>query len=263
MSDHDRGPYTPSSEPPLAFDPRRFNPPRRGGPAPVVLIVSVLLLVLVVGGGFFLYRGGARTPGAPPRPVGAPLGDVRMAPPPQAQPQDPAAGLSVYRDDPNAAPAAPAFVPPPEQPTPRPEPPAVAQIAPPGPPPVRPAPSPAPAVASVVAPRPVAAPPHAPKPLTIADIAQSAETATAPPLREGAAVVQIGAFSSAALADAGWNQDAAVAPGVMAGKNKRVAEVNHDGKTLYRASITGFSSRFEAQSLCDRLKAAGKTCFVR
>ncbi|HEY5105817.1 MAG TPA: SPOR domain-containing protein [Caulobacteraceae bacterium] len=259
MSDYDRGPYTPSSEPPLAFDPRRLNPPRRGGPTPVVLIVSVLMLALVVGGGFFLYRGGARTPGAPPQPVGAPIGDVRMAPPPQAQPQDPAAGLSVYRDDPNASPVTPAFVPPPEQPTPRPAANAVAPIAPPVQAPVRPAP----VTTVVVASPPAAVAPHAPKPLTIASIAQSAETHAAPPAREGSAVVQIGAFSSAALADAGWNQDAAVAPGVMAGKNKRVDVMKRNGTTLYRAAITGFTSRFEAQALCDRLKAAGKTCFVR
>ena len=40
MSDHDRGPYTPPSEPPLAFDPRR--PVRGAGPVPVTLIVSAL-----------------------------------------------------------------------------------------------------------------------------------------------------------------------------------------------------------------------------
>jgi cell division protein FtsN len=81
--------------------------------------------------------------------------------------------------------------------------------------------------------------------------------------KSAAPVVQIGAFTSAALADAGWNSDAQISPGVMAGKGKKVQVVTSDGKTLYRTSITGFSTRFEAQALCDRLKSAGKTCFVR
>src|SRR5665213_2650708 len=118
MSHDDRGPYAPPSEPPLTMDHRR--PPRGGGPAPVTLIVSVLLLAAAAGGVFYLYRGGARDSSGVPRPVGAPIGEVKVAAPPQAQPEDPAAGLSIYRDSPGAAPPAPAFVPPPEQPMPRP-----------------------------------------------------------------------------------------------------------------------------------------------
>ncbi|MGI8839467.1 MAG: SPOR domain-containing protein, partial [Caulobacteraceae bacterium] len=82
--------------------------------------------------------------------------------------------------------------------------------------------------------------------------------------KTGPASVQIGAFSSKDLADAGWNDAAGLAPGDMAGKNKRVTAVSKaDGSTLYRAAITGFSSREEAQALCAKLKAAGQSCFVR
>jgi hypothetical protein len=250
MSDYDRGPYTPSPEAPLAFDPRRLDPPRGAGPAPLTLIVSIVLLLAVIGGGFFLYRSGARAPGAAPQPVGAPMRDVRMPPPPQPQEADPAAGLSIYKDDPNAPPAAPAFVAPPEQPTPRP----VAGAATAGPAAPRPQPSALAAAAPRTPPPPAKSVPAAPK--------LAAAQAPAPD-KAGAAVVQIGAYSSAALADAGWNEDARVAPGVMAGKNKKVDVVSRGGATLYRAAITGFPSRFEAQALCDKLKAAGKTCFVR
>jgi cell division protein FtsN len=76
-------------------------------------------------------------------------------------------------------------------------------------------------------------------------------------------VVQIGAFSSAQQADEGWNAVAGIAPAAMAGKGKKVVTVAKDGATLYRTSITGFASREEAQSLCAKLQAAGKTCFVR
>ena len=50
---------------------------------------------------------------------------------------------------------------------------------------------------------------------------------------------------------------------MAAGKGKRVETVERDGQTLYRTSVTGFGDRASAQAFCDRLKAAGKNCFVR
>lgn len=121
MSEYSRGPYTPGDEPPLAFERRRREerpPPRRSGPPPLTLILSLVLLIGVGGAVAFMYRAGLRGPAGAPRPVGTPIGDVRVAPPPQAQPVDPAAGLSIYKNAPDAA--APAFTPPPELPAPRP-----------------------------------------------------------------------------------------------------------------------------------------------
>jgi hypothetical protein len=286
MSDYSRAPYTPGSEPPLAFDDRR--PPRRSGPAPVTLILSLLLLAAVGGGVFYIYRGGARAPGEPPQPVGAPVRDVRIAAPPQAQTTDPAAGLSVYKDDQGAGVAAPAFVAPPEQPTPRP---VVAAVA--------PAPAPVPSAGAVSASTQpaVAAPPAkapvkaADKPPTIDKILADNAALKSPPkaptksaaragpaavakadtppaaasdAKAGPAVVQIGAFSSKELADSSWNSAAGAAPGAMAGKGKHVTTITRpDGTTLYRAAITGFASRDDALALCARLKASGGTCIVR
>jgi len=278
MSDDYRGPYTPPSEPPLTFDPRR--PVRgRGGPAPVALIVSAVVLVLVLTGAFFIYRGGVRGPNDAPRPVGEPISDVKAAPPPEAQPQDPAAGLSVYKDD-GATAASPTFAPPPEQPAPRPAPVAAA------PPPVQAAPlrpaQPAPTAVAPTAAAPAkpattaaATPPpkptvHAPPiaPLTTAKPSappKPATTAIPKPAAgaSGVAMVQIGAYSSTAMAEKGWNDAARVAPGSMAGKGKKVEPVTVNGATLYRTSITGFASRGDAQALCERLKAVGKSCFVK
>ena len=77
-------------------------------------------------------------------------------------------------------------------------------------------------------------------------------------------MVQIGAFSSQSMAEKSWNSAAGLAPGSMAGKGKRVAQVTKpDGTTLYRAAITGFDNRQAAQAMCARLAAAGRTCFVR
>jgi hypothetical protein len=53
----------------------------------------------------------------------------------------------------------------------------------------------------------------------------------------------------------------AIAP--AAGKGKSVQKIDKDGATLYRTAVTGFASKAEAAAFCARLKAAGKSCFVR
>ena len=256
MSDPDRR----GAEPPLTLDSRR-RPSRGRGPAPVTLIVSLLLLVIVAGGVFYMYRSGARHAGDAPQPLGAPLGDVRAPAPPQAQTPDAAAGLTISKDDPNAAPAPATLAPPPEQPLPEPAPPQAASAAPPPPPPPAPGDKPtkadkADSIDALIAEsaKPSVKPAKPVKPATEAKPATDAS---------GTFVVQIGAFSSQSLADREWSKAAAVAPGSMAGKGKRVAAVDKDGATLYRTAITGFTSREAAQALCDRLAAAGGKCFVR
>ena len=263
-----RSRYDDDEEPPLRFDDRRPRPRRGGGPAPVTLILSLLVLGGVGGGVFYMYRGGARGSNDAPQPVGAPIGGVRTAAPLQAQAADPAAGLSIYKDDPNAS-VPPAFVPPPEQPTAR----QVASAAP--PPSVSSQPSvPATTIPSLSAADEVPVVKVKPKPKTetakpasvddILDPTPRREaTAATPKSQTGSVVVQIGAFSSEHLADQAWSAAAAVAPGAMAGKNKRVVALDKDGTTLYRTAITGFASRDAAQALCDKLKSDGKTCFVR
>ena len=80
----------------------------------------------------------------------------------------------------------------------------------------------------------------------------------------GGVVAQIGAVSSQALADKAWTDAAAAAPGLAAGKGKNVEKVDvGGGKTLYRVQLTGFADRAAATAFCDKLKAAGKACFVK
>jgi len=267
MSDYERGPYTPPSDR-LAFD--RRQPERGGGPAPVTLIVSALVLVAIVGGIFLIYRGGIRHKGAPTA-VGAPLGDIKTAPP--AAPANAAPPVLVIDKSDASANAAPAFAPPPEQPLPRP--------APVQPPPVAAAPPPAVRPAPVVAakPAPPAAKPAAP--LTIASLANAA-LQDGPPVKPAPRIVppapsptmsatatpaagwaQIGAFSSTALADKGWHDTAKFDPGAMTGKGKQVQSVSVNGKTFYRAYVTGFPSRAAAEAFCGKLKAAKKPCIVK
>ena len=110
-----------------------------------------------------------------------------------------------------------------------------------------------------------AAPPPVAKPAPAKPEAKAAAPAAAPAAKApaGVAAVQIGAFSSQALADKGWSDAAGIAPGAAAGKGKFVEKVDKDGKTLFRTQVTGFASRADAVAFCDKLKAAGKACFVK
>ena len=282
------------SEPPLTIDRQSAGPSR--GPAPVTLIVSVILLAVVAGGVFLMYRGGPRGAGEAPQPLGAPLSDVRTAAPAQPPSPDAGAGLTISKDDPNAVAAPPTLAPAPEpplpesapaptpaqSPVPAPAPVPAAQGSAAAPPPsavtksqlqkVPPAAAPAAsthaddkadAIGQLLAPaaKPKPKPKAAPAPTEVQPSKAPKAPAAEKPA-EGAAVVQIGAFSSEHLADREWSKAAALAPGAMAGKGKRVVPVTKDGATLYRTSITGFATRAQAQALCDRLKAQGETCFV-
>ncbi|HEX6859144.1 MAG TPA: SPOR domain-containing protein [Caulobacteraceae bacterium] len=250
MTDPDRGAYTPPTDAPLAFDARR---PSGGGrrPVPVSLVLTVLVLAALIGAVFWFYRSGVRGAGDAPQPVGTPLGEITAPAPNEAQPVDPAAGLEIYKSDDLTVPETPTFAPPPEQPKPRPQPttPVQAQEI---PPPLKiapgsAAPSPNPQVVALE-PKPAA---PAPKPTAPA---QPATNAT------GAFAVQIGALSSPALADKAYSQAVAIGGG---GHGKSVTEVTVNGSTLYRTAVTGFATRDAASAFCDKLKAAGKSCFVR
>jgi hypothetical protein len=294
MSDHERGAYTPPTDAPLSFDARQ--PVRGSRPMPVMLILSILVLAGLAVAIVVFYRNGVRQAGQPPRDVGAPVVGMKAPPPPGSQPQDPAAGLQIYKTE-GGKPAGaitPQFTAPPEQPQPRPEaaptpkvvvtPMAAAQPAQPSTPapalrPAIPAQPPTPAAppkAETPAPKP---PPPAPKmekaqpaPLAAAKavpakpeakpVAKAAAPAPAAKA-SGVAAVQIGAFSSQALADKGWSDAAGISPGAAAGKGKSVEKVEVNGKTLFRTQVTGFASRDAAKAFCDKLKAAGKACFVK
>jgi hypothetical protein len=256
MSDPERGAYTPHTDEPLAFDARR--PVRGSRPFPLTLIISGVVLLTLIVAIALIYRGGVRAPNEAPQPVGEPAGQMKGPAPLDAQPADPAAGLQIYRSEGQAEEGAtPNFAPPPEEPQPRPAP-STAPVQSAGLPPAQTAPAAQPAPTPPPAKAPPAATP-APAPAKVV----TPPAAPAPAASGGAAAVQIGAFSSAALADKGWNDAARIAPGAAAGKGKRVEQIERDGKTLFRTSVTGFASRSEAQAFCDALKGAGKSCFVK
>jgi cytoskeletal protein RodZ len=263
MSDPHRGAYTPPTDAPLSFDARQ--PVRGARPLPMTLIISAVVLVTLTVAVVMIYRGGIRNPNEPPQTVGTEVAQMKTPPAAASQPKDPASGLQIYHNE-ESQPSA-TFAPPPEAPAARPTAPAPVQTSTlPAAKPTAPAPtieSLATAAAQKPTPRTVQiAQATPPKPVAAAP----APTAAAPKpaaAASGPAAVQIGALSSPALADKAWSDAVRLAPGLAAGKGKKVEAVDKNGTTLYRTSVTGFPSRETAKAFCEAIAASGKSCFVK
>jgi len=251
MTDHNRGAYTPQSEAPLPFDARRT----RGAserPLPLTLIVSAVILVLIV---IALVVFLANQPDGSETAEGPAIDAMKVAPDPVTPVTQPRPGLQVYTEG-QPMTETPAFAPPPETPalrptTPAPTPTTVAT----------PTPKPAPKADPVGALTVAAAPKAAPTPKTTPTPAVM--PAPKAPAVSGGVQVQIGAFSSVAQAERGWNDVAALMPGQMAGKTRRVESVDRNGQTLQRAFVGGFSSKADADAFCAALKEQNRSCLVR
>ena len=88
-------------------------------------------------------------------------------------------------------------------------------------------------------------------------------TAPASAAATGSSGVQIGAFSSTAIADREYAAVASRFGQYASGAEKRVQEVTAaNGSTVYRTTFTGMS-RDRAVAFCNALKAAGRDCIVR
>ena len=107
-------------------------------------------------------------------------------------------------------------------------------------------------------PKTVAPKPVAPKPVPIKPVPVKPEAAKVEVAKPAgtATLVQLGAFSSEAKADAAWAGLAAKHG--MGGFGKRISPVERGGKTLWRLRGSGG----DAAALCARLKAAGDACSV-
>lgn len=79
---------------------------------------------------------------------------------------------------------------------------------------------------------------------------------------KGGFAVQVGAFPSAADADKGFST-AASKVASAGGKARHVETVQKDGKTYYRSTLKGFSSKADAAAFCAALRAKGGQCIVR
>jgi len=82
------------------------------------------------------------------------------------------------------------------------------------------------------------------------------------PVQSGTFVVQLGAFSTAARAEAAW-QGATGRFRALDNYSAATARVQVKSVSLYRLSVSGFTTRAAAGRVCARIKAAGGDCFVR
>lgn len=249
----DRGAYTPPTDDDLPFNRGGGYDARRAPPTkapPVTLIISGVVLLLLIIAVVVFYRSGLRASTDVPPAVGTPVSDLKVEAPVDAQPVDAEAGIDVYSNTAEAPTTAPTFTAPPEEVQPRPAPrplPVETSDLPPAA--TRPAPTPTRAPAPAPTPRPAAPAAAAPTP--------AGSTAT------GTSAVQIGAFSSTAIADRQFAAIAARFPQFSRGSAKRVQEVPAaNGTTLYRTTFTGLS-RERAQAFCTAIKAGGGDCLVR
>jgi len=236
----DRGAYTPPTDDDLPFNRGGFDA-RRTPPAkapPVTLIVSAGVLLVLIIAVIIFYRSGLRSSADAPPAIGTPIAQLKVEPSAADQPVDPEAGVGLY-DEAEAPVPAPAFTAPPEMPAPRPAPRPIETAD--APPVVRPAAVPAP----TARPTPDATPPA---------VANSAG---------GAAVVQIGAFSSTAVADREYAAVAARFPQFARNASKRVQQVTaSNGSPVYRTTFNGLS-REDARAFCAAIEAGGGDCLVR
>jgi hypothetical protein len=140
----------------------------------------------------------------------------------------------------------------------------------PSPGPVAALPKPGPAAAAVPL-RPEAAP-TASKPLParaappVVGLASAAQPQPRPAPKRPiipSIVIQVGASPSLPEAKGILAHVTRKFAGELDGFRSDVATVDVDGKPLYRAMISGFSSTSDAKALCGKLKAGGQACFVR
>ena len=100
-------------------------------------------------------------------------------------------------------------------------------------------------------------PAFAPNPVKAVRVANHKEA-----VETGRFVVQLGAFSTEARANVAWKR-AYGRTRELGDHNVGTPRVQVNGASLYRLSVSGFTSQAEANQVCRRVKSAGGECFVR
>ncbi|MDC7684275.1 SPOR domain-containing protein [Asticcacaulis sp. BYS171W] len=257
VEDNERGTYSPPTEDHLSYETRRPAPSR--DQTPITLIASGIVLVVLLLAVVLFYNSGlnSRKVGD----VGEPLAGYKDGAIEEAKPLseddliDSAADTSA---------TAPKFANDTEAPQLRDASSAVAPV------------KPADAAENILPPASKTAPPvfkAEDKPAPVSDAKPAAPPVkpveTPKPVEKpvavsgGSASVQIGAFSSQAIADREYAQAASTYGMFVGGTSKTVQKVEVNGSTFYRTSFSGFASKEKAKQFCDALKAAGKSCFVK
>ena len=86
--------------------------------------------------------------------------------------------------------------------------------------------------------------------------------ASKPASVSGSHLVQLGAFSSSAAAEAAWGK-LSKRYGVLGGLNSASSAVTVNGKKLFRLAAAGFGNAAAANAACSQIKSQGGVCLVR
>lgn len=128
-----------------------------------------------------------------------------------------------------------------------------------------PSPAPTPAQEPAVQPTPVTQVPVTRQPVTrpVVTPAPAPVVATPPAAGNSDWIVQVASLRSQAEAEATYAQIKAKNNSILSPFRSDIVRVDLAEKGIYyRARVAGFGSRADASAVCDRLKAAGQSCFV-
>lgn len=254
----------------------------RRGP---LILAAAFALVLVFGLVVWnAYRDGVRPADGEAAPQLAEAGPFKSRPDPAEERTDPVAGASVFDSvEPSssqaasqAAPDAPDAAAPPaaaseevatEAAVPsatevRPEPPpapAADRVQPAGPPP---SPSASSSAGKTPAPAPAASPAASVTPAPPPAAAPRAAVSGGPAFAAGGRyVVQLGAPSSEAAAQAEWDRRRRAMPELLSGAERFIVRADVNGRTVYRVRAGSFATAADADAFCGMIKARGGDCF--
>jgi len=279
MSSVQRGIYQPLADKVPIYDLADEDPEEERSRAPLLVIIALVVLAAFAGVVWIAYNQGVeRGRQGASLVITAPEGPVRVAPPAEAASATDFTNLQVYNNPIPPEQEAKASALAPQAPIPAAAPAEAPQIrlsqaVPPPAPAAPPRPAAAPA-AQKAAPAPTAQK-AAPAPVQVAQAAPSApasrpaQPAAAPPAAQatgraltGAAILQIGAFESAELANGAWAAFRSRYP-IAAQLSPDVQRADLGAKgVVYRLRIGPFSDRTAAADACGQLRAAGASCFV-
>jgi hypothetical protein len=79
--------------------------------------------------------------------------------------------------------------------------------------------------------------------------------------KDGKYVVQIGAPSSEAAANAEWDKRAKAVPELFSAAERLIQRADVNGKTVYRVRAGSFATGADADSFCNAFKAKGGQCY--
>ncbi|MEY4879161.1 MAG: hypothetical protein RJB62_630 [Pseudomonadota bacterium] len=241
MANYHREVYQPSFEDSSDYDLREDEVEDARARLPLLIVIALLVLASFAGVVWLAYNQGIeRGLVEAPAVIAAPETPIRSLPS-EDDPNVASTGLKIY-DDP---------VPPDEE--------AAASVLMPAPvtaAPVVEAPS------AAATPAPLMAAPAVTAPAPAAPVVPPPPVASAP-AASGAALLQVGAFPSEALALEAWQNFQAEHPAIATGLTQDIQTADlGDRGTWYRVRIGPFDDAGTANAVCERLKAEGGSCFL-